>query len=36
MGILANHVASVEALRPGLLEIIESAGNSKKFFGECV
>lgn len=33
MGILANHVPSVEALRPGLLEIIESSGSSKKWFG---
>jgi F-type H+-transporting ATPase subunit delta len=35
MGILANHVASVEALRPGVLEIIENGGGSKKWFGEC-
>ncbi len=34
MGILANHVPAVEALRPGLLEIVEASG-SKKFFGEC-
>lgn len=33
MGILANHVPTVEALRPGLVEVIESAGSSKKFFG---
>ena len=33
MGILANHVPTVEALRPGLVEVIESAGTSKKFFG---
>ena len=32
MGILANHVPTVEALRPGLLEIIESSG-TKKYFG---
>ncbi|KAH8083080.1 ATP synthase [Filobasidium floriforme] len=32
MGILANHVPTVEALRPGLVEVIESAGSSKKFF----
>ena len=34
MGILANHVPTVEALRPGLIEVIESAGTSKKFFGK--
>jgi F0F1-type ATP synthase epsilon subunit len=33
MGILANHVPTVEALRPGLVEVIESAGTTKKFFG---
>lgn len=32
MGILANHVPTVEALRPGLLEIIETSG-TKKYFG---
>ncbi|KAJ3811470.1 F1 complex, delta/epsilon subunit of ATPase [Lentinula lateritia] len=31
MGILANHVPSVEPLRPGVVEVIESAG-SKKWF----
>lgn len=34
MGILANHVPSIEALRPGVVEVIESAGGSKKWFGE--
>ncbi len=34
MGILANHVPSIELLRPGLVEVIESAGASKKWFGE--
>lgn len=34
MGILANHVPSVEQLRPGLIEIIEeNAGASKQYFG---
>jgi F-type H+-transporting ATPase subunit delta len=33
MGILANHVPTVEALRPGLVEIIES-GSTKKYFGK--
>ncbi|KAI5853878.1 ATP synthase [Tricharina praecox] len=33
MGILANHVPSVEQLRPGLIEIIEeNAGASKQYF----
>ena len=34
MGILANHAASIEPLRAGLLEVVESAGTSKKFFGK--
>lgn len=33
MGILANHVPSVEPLRPGVIEVIESGGASKKWFG---
>jgi F-type H+-transporting ATPase subunit delta len=33
MGILANHVPSIEALRPGLIEVIESGNTSKKWFG---
>ncbi|WVR04958.1 hypothetical protein IAU60_001970 [Kwoniella sp. DSM 27419] len=33
MGILANHVATVEALRAGVIEVIESEGQpSKKWF----
>lgn len=36
MGILANHVPSIEPLRPGVVEVIESAGSSKKWFGEMV
>lgn len=32
MGILANHVPSIEAVRPGVVEVIESSGTSKKFF----
>ncbi|KAH6913887.1 ATP-synthase delta-subunit [Coprinopsis sp. MPI-PUGE-AT-0042] len=31
MGILANHVPSIEPLKPGVVEIIESSG-TKKFF----
>ncbi|ORX39613.1 ATP synthase [Kockovaella imperatae] len=33
MGVLANHVPSIEPLRPGVVEVIEDAGGqSKKFF----
>ncbi|QIW96943.1 hypothetical protein AMS68_002461 [Peltaster fructicola] len=32
MGILANHVPSIEQLKPGLVEVIEEAGGSKQFF----
>lgn len=33
MGILANHVPTIEQLKPGLVEIIEeSSGNSKQYF----
>lgn len=32
MGILANHVPSIEQLRPGLIEVIEESGGSKQFF----
>ncbi|KAF4620605.1 hypothetical protein D9613_000488 [Agrocybe pediades] len=31
MGILANHVPSIESLRPGVVEIIESNGTQKFF-----
>ena len=34
MGILANHVPSIEALRPGVVEVIETGNTSKKWFGE--
>ena len=33
MGILANHVPSIEALRPGVVEVIDGSNASKKFFG---
>jgi F-type H+-transporting ATPase subunit delta len=33
MGILANHVPAIEPLKPGVIEVIESAGQSKKWFG---
>ena len=35
MGVLANHVPAIEPLKPGIIEVIESAGQSKKWFGEC-
>jgi hypothetical protein len=34
MGILANHVPSIEPLRPGVVEVVEAAGGSTKWFGE--
>lgn len=33
MGVLANHVPIVEALKPGVIEVIEEGGSSKKWFG---
>ncbi|PLB41455.1 F1F0 ATP synthase subunit delta [Aspergillus candidus] len=32
MGVLANHVPSIEQLKPGLVEVIEESGANKKFF----
>ncbi|KAK2733906.1 delta subunit of the central stalk of mitochondrial F1F0 ATP synthase, atp16 [Onygenales sp. PD_40] len=32
MGVLANHVPSIEQLKPGLVEIIEESGGTKQFF----
>jgi len=32
MGILANHVPSIEQLRPGVIDIIEESGGSKQYF----
>lgn len=32
MGILANHVPSIEQLKPGLVEVIEEGGITKQFF----
>ncbi|CAK1355577.1 ATP synthase subunit delta, mitochondrial [Cercospora beticola] len=32
MGVLANHVPSIEQLKPGLVEVIEEQGGSKQFF----
>lgn len=36
MGILANHVPSIEQLRPGLMEIIEEGAGNKSFFRTCL
>jgi F-type H+-transporting ATPase subunit delta len=35
MGVLANHVPSIEQLKAGVVEIIEESGSSKKFFRTC-
>jgi F0F1-type ATP synthase epsilon subunit len=32
MGVLANHVPSIEQLKAGLVEVIEEQGASKSFF----
>ncbi|KFZ08687.1 hypothetical protein V501_05842 [Pseudogymnoascus sp. VKM F-4519 (FW-2642)] len=32
MGLLANHVPSIEQLKPGLIEVIEESAGSKQFF----
>ncbi|KAF2203134.1 ATP synthase subunit delta, mitochondrial [Delitschia confertaspora ATCC 74209] len=32
MGVLANHVPSIEQLKPGLIEIIEESGGNKQFY----
>lgn len=32
LGILADHVPTIQQLRPGLVEVIESTGFSKQFF----
>lgn len=36
MGVLANHVPSIEQLKPGLIEIVEESGSSKQFFRMCI
>ena len=33
MGILANHVPSIEPLRAGIVEVVEPGNASKKWFG---
>jgi len=33
MGVLANHVPSIEQLKPGVVEVVtEEAGGNKSFF----
>ncbi|WOO78477.1 ATP synthase subunit delta, mitochondrial [Vanrija pseudolonga] len=32
MGVLANHVPTIEALRPGVVEVIEEGGKTGKWF----
>ncbi|KAI9747387.1 MAG: delta subunit of the central stalk of mitochondrial F1F0 ATP synthase, atp16 [Lichina confinis] len=32
MGVLANHVPSIEQLKPGVIEIIEESGGTKQYF----
>lgn len=32
MGVLANHVPTIQQLRPGLVEIVESSGKTNQFF----
>jgi hypothetical protein len=32
MGVLANHVPSIEQLKPGLVEVMEETGGNKQFF----
>jgi F-type H+-transporting ATPase subunit delta len=32
MGVLANHVPSIEQLKPGLVEIMEEGGATKQYF----
>lgn len=35
MGILANHVPTVQQLRPGVIDVTTADGKSKKLFGMC-
>ena len=36
MGVLANHVPSIEQLKPGLIEVIEEQGSSHQFFSTSI
>ena len=33
MGILANHLATIQQLKPGVVEVVENPTTTKKFFG---
>jgi ATP synthase, Delta/Epsilon chain, beta-sandwich domain len=35
MGVLANHVPTIEQLKAGVIEVLENASTTKKFFGKC-
>ncbi|KAK9360262.1 ATP synthase subunit delta [Lipomyces starkeyi] len=32
LGVLANHVPTVEQLRPGVIDVVEESGSTKQFF----
>ncbi|KAK8124668.1 ATP synthase subunit delta- mitochondrial [Apiospora kogelbergensis] len=32
MGVLANHVPAIEQLKPGMIEVVEDGGSSKRYF----
>lgn len=32
MGVLANHVPSIEQLKPGVVEVVEESGGAKQWF----
>jgi hypothetical protein len=34
MGVLANHVPTIEQLKAGVVEVLENASTTKKFFGK--
>jgi F-type H+-transporting ATPase subunit delta len=36
MGVLANHVPSIEQLKPGLVEIVEDSGSKQYFRRLCL
>lgn len=34
MGVLAQHVPTIEQLKPGVIEVLENASTTKKYFGK--
>jgi hypothetical protein len=34
MGILANHVPTIQQLKPGVVEVVSDANKKQKFFGK--